>query len=272
MRQAAVLSWAVACWLFPAALAAALGFEAVWGGPRVFADYAMPLPVAGGFFHVLTMGLTVGALVAGRLLSRPWAGLTFGVFVAEGLLGLSLLRDVAGLLAERLAGGDLVPRWQENPLGLFLLNDAAFALVAVAATPHLRPPRDWKTAMVAALAVLPPVMVVGLLAKQDPRVRSPFLIAASLAAGPDEAMAAFYTRLDIASPEVRARAERAVAELAPAGDLVRARAAFFFRDLDAARLTRDGAGALATYCYYADGTPGAWFDGRGDCFAGRGVP
>lgn len=269
MKKAAVLSWAVACWFVPAGLAAALGFDAVWGGPRVFSDYAMPLPVAGGFLHVLSLGLTIGVLLVGRLLPRSWASLVWGLFVAEGLVGLSLLCDVAGLAAERLSGGGLSLRWQENPLGLFLLNDAVFALLWVAFTPHLRPTRDAKTVVAAVLATLPALALVGLLAKQDPRLRSPFLPAALLSRGHDGALGAFYTRLDIASPEVRAEAERALAELAPVGGLVQARAAFFFRDLDAARLTRDGTGALATYCYYADGTPSVWHEGRGDCFALR---
>ncbi len=136
-----LLLWMLLAWPLPALLAHGLGWHTIWGSGSVALDYLLPMPVAAGVLHVpsfvlCAIGLwqlpSVSAKTAARLHATAW-----GLALA-GALGL--LRLDEALLAVRSGSSWSGTLWQENPLALFVLTDAALALL-MGAWPALAAPR-----------------------------------------------------------------------------------------------------------------------------------
>lgn len=121
--MARLLLWIVVAWPVPALFAGALGWRGVWGSDSAFVDYLIPVPVAGGAFHTVTLLATTACLLLQRQVPPALAGLARGV-----LLGIAL---AAGTFLFDVQGG----RWRlsENPLALFVFSDALLAQLFLAA-------------------------------------------------------------------------------------------------------------------------------------------
>jgi hypothetical protein len=66
LKKTAIGTWLVFAWVLPAAIAGALGWRGIWGSRSAFGDYLLPLPMAAGFLHLLTLGGILGLLVLSR--------------------------------------------------------------------------------------------------------------------------------------------------------------------------------------------------------------
>jgi hypothetical protein len=232
----------------------------------------VPFPVAGGMLHLLTL-VPVSVLLATREQWPAWfAGLQRGLLLALSLAGVVLLLDVRDLYlaatTDAVLHGGL--RWQENPLGLFLLTDSLLAQLFVGWYGGRFPDgaREWllSLAVVAAAPALSALAVLNML-NAGPGRDQPFMPGAAGILTPERNETLFvYTRLPVHTPEFRKAAEQYAAQWHP-GQSVNSEdvAVRFFTSLEAAR-TRATTGAAITYCLYEDGTPPAWLPADGDCF------
>lgn len=263
-------AWLAVAWVTPAAVAGALGWTGVWGSTGAFGDYLSPLPISGGFLHLVTLG-SVSALLATQPWSARVAAYTRGVFLAVSLLGLVLLLDLNKLYVAATTDVALngLP-WQANPVGLFLLTDGLLAQLFLAAFEGEAPEqgRKWLQSLALALCVPLAYALVALLA--DPRRDEPFTLAGSRPGSLHADEVVFvYTRIAVESESFRQAAASHAGQFDPRLDVnAEDVAVLYFTSLGAARQARS-AEAKATYCMYEDGTPPRWLPGAGDCFSGH---
>lgn len=267
--MARFLFWLALAWPAPALIAGALGWKGVWGSGSALADYLIPIPVAGGVFHVMTFACVTAVLVTQAKWPPMLQGAARGILLGLSLAAFALLLDLPAL--RDAATTDLklhrIP-WQQNPLGLFLLTDSLIAQLFLGSYEGRWPEasREWLLSAVA-LAVLP-VGVASVWMGKDSRGGQPFIIGGSRP-GPDRAdeVHFIYTKLPVGSPKFRPEAEGFVAQWHPASSINSEDAAIhFFTSLEAAKM-QDAKQAVLTYCMYEDGTPPAWMGGAGDCFS-----
>ncbi len=265
-----LLLWMLLGWSIPAVLAHAIGWHAIWGSGSVALDYLLPIPVAAGVLHVpsfvlCTIGLwqlpTVSAKTSGRLRAAAW-----GLALAGGL---GLLRLDEALIAVRSGGAWSGTLWQENPLALFVLTDAALALLmSVGRTvdaPGGRDPVRWLLWLCPGLGVL-------VLAWQMAPAADAFLPGAvrpGLARGDEQWMV--YTGQDIKAPGFQPKAtiwaqQRHRSGLGLGGDM----AILFSQSRDAVKRS-DMERAQLTLCLFDDDTPPRWLPGAQSlaCFDGH---
>lgn len=266
-----LLVWGVVAWVLPALVAQALGWRGIWGSGSALADFLMPLPVAGGVLHVPSF------LVAGFLLALiPAASPRNATRLRYLLLGMAtagllwLLRLDAIWLAWQTGGSWPAGLWDTNPLGLFLLSDAALALLFTLGGPWGRP---WPDAVSALLFVLPVLAPVSMTAKTAPE-RDAFLPGLSRP-GParGDLVQMVYSGRDTSAPEFRTAAlawvqqQRQLPQYQVDVDDL---AVLFTPSLDGAR-GFDPTGATLTLCLYEDDTPATWLPGSqaAACFSGH---
>lgn len=272
MRHAPLVIWLLAAWLAPAALAHALDFDAIWGSGSAFVDYALPLPIAGGFLHLLSFVplFVLAFALSGTAAPQGLRALGPAVLVGAALTGVVLLLDPAEL---RLAASSDV-RYEfsgaaarHNPLGLFLVSDAVFALL-LASRRGLSGPRSAAAiATAVAVAIAMPLVAVWSWTDGDSRVQAPVAFASAVrSAQRGDAAVAVHARLGANDPALPAAVRAFARDYDPvasvdASDL----AVYVFASLDAAR-RGDTQQAIHTLCLYEDGTPARWERGATDCF------
>lgn len=265
MSKRRLILWTLIAWPLPALIAGGLGWSGVWGSGSALVDYLIPIPVAGGLFHMPSFVL--GAVAVSMLPSLEYVGasrlraLLLGVAIA-GLLWLLKLNAI--LLAIQTDSHLSHNLWQENPVGLFLLCDALLALTFSLWAPQ-RP--LLRLDLPTLLLVLLPCALPLAMAWPRSAAEEPFVHGASRygAMRGDETNMVF-TRLPVNSSDFRTRAETWVAPLHPSLNVNIEDAAFMFtRSLDAVR-NFDESKVRATFCMYEDGTPSRWLEGPGDCF------
>jgi hypothetical protein len=264
-----LIVWVLVAWTLPPLIAAALGWEGIWGSGSALVDYLIPIPVAGGVFHVPSF--LICTLAVARL---PKLGEVGASRVRAALLGITLagvlwlLNLQAMLFASQVGSTFIGGTWQQNPVGLFLLSDGLLALAFTAGAPQ-RPFVRLEVPTVL-LGLLPAALPI-LMAWPKPMDDQPFRIGAGRFAGArsDETVMV-YSHVQIHQAGFRKQAEDWAA--APSS-MVHPRfhidsedtTVMFTNDPDAAN-RGDVARVEATLCLYEDGTGPVWFDGTGDCF------
>lgn len=272
MNKFRLLLWILLAWPLPALIAGALGWSGVWGSGSALADYLIPVPVAGGALHVPSF------VVAGVIMllfpdfspaaAARLRALLIGAMLAGGLWLLNL-HDL--WLAQQIGTKFSGSLWQQNPLGLFLLCDAALALLFTAGAEQR--PRLRLDVLTLILLLLPSALPLSM-AKPRASADPPFKAGMSLHgdARGDEFLMVF-TRLDTDAPDFRKQAEAWAEEPAAMAHprfhvSAEDTAVLFTRSREAAqRLNRDQ--VVATLCLYEDGAPLRWLPGAGDCFSGH---
>lgn len=149
----------ILAWITPAAIAGALGWSGIWGSGSAFGEYLVPIPVAGGVFHVPSFAVAAGLILASRnstgFPARFLPVLAFGVLAATLCLMLDFDRLNAWLFTDYEPFGSPL-RLDGNPLLLFVATDAfwvgAYAMMRGLSSPA----RSWL------LLPLIPVAVIGL--------------------------------------------------------------------------------------------------------------
>lgn len=268
MSKFRVLLWMLIAWPLPALIAGALGWKGIWGSGSALLDYLIPVPVAGGVFHVPSFVVT-GTIVLlmpglGPVAVARLRALLIGMALA-GLLWLLNLHELwlAQQTSVRFSGS----LWQDNPLGLFLLSDAVLALLFTAgAEQRLR--LDIPALI---LLLLPSALPLNM-AKPSASADPPFKAGMSQRGEKrgDEFLMVF-TKLETHTADFRKQAEawteQPVSMAHPrfhidAEDM----AVLFTRNREAAQRL-DRAQVEFTLCLYEDGTAPRWQQGVADCFS-----
>lgn len=270
MNKLRLFLWILIAWPLPALIAGVLGWEGIWGSGSALLDYLIPIPVAGGAFHVpsfVVAGVIVllmpGLSPAGAARLRA---LLIGAVLA-GVLWLLNLHDLwlAQQTGEKFSGS----LWQQNPLGLFLASDAVLALVFTAGAaqrPWLR--LDILTLILLLLPSALPLSMAKPRASADPPFRSGMSQRGETRG--DEILMVF-TKLDTHTADFRRQAEawteQPVSMAHPrfhidAEDM----AVMFTRNREAAQRL-DRAQVEFTLCLYEDGAAPYWLQGAADCFS-----
>jgi hypothetical protein len=268
-RKSVFLVWAVVAWVAPAAMAGALGWKGIWGSGSAFADYLIPVPVAGGVFHLPSF-IAVSLI----LFTQPWAGRLGGqvraLLLAGMLVGVAVLLDLDKL--QLAATTDMVGGrfWQQQPLGLFMVTDCAIALLFVRMLGGRWPEgaKEWVGALLIALAI--PAVYAAAALHTDPRQQNPFVYAGDRSAGQrGNEMAFYYAKLPPGSEGFRQAASAVLERHDPRGDMNAEDIAIHFYDSLAAAQSQDSSAAKYTICLYQDGTATTWNPGSVDCFSGH---
>jgi len=269
LNKAAIGVWLVVAWLLPAVIAGALGWSGVWGNSSAFVDYLLPLPVAGGFLHLLTFGGIIGLLVLSRGFPDALRRLVPAVLAGLALAGAVMLADLGSLYLQGttdLSRATSGSRTSQNPLGLFLLTDSLLALLWILPRREFRPRGRAGAALSLLAIVIPPLLAGRSMLNLDARVDADFLMTHSIpiATRGDDAVLV-YSRRPPSDPGFRAAAEVEARRFDPLDSFASDQAVYFTNSLEAAELRRTDE-VFATYCMYEDGTPPVWIDGLGDCF------
>lgn len=266
-RKLVFVLWAVLAWPLPAAIAGALGWKGIWGSGSAFADFLIPMPVAGGALHLPSF-----LLVSLILFTQPWAGrlggYVRGLLFAGTLVGIVTLLDLDKLqlaVTTDLLSGRF---WQENPLGLFIVSDCVIAQLFVGALGGRSPEdaRAWGISVLAALSIAALYAAVSLQA--DPRQKNPFVHAgAREGTTRGDEMIFYYSKLPLGSEAFRAAAAPLLEQYHPRSNINTEDIALFFFDTLATAQSQNKDGAKYTVCLYQDGTPSVWARGSHDCFS-----
>jgi hypothetical protein len=260
--------WLLLAWPTPALIAGALGWKGVWGSGSALTDYLIPIPVAGGAFHAMTvLGFTVLLATQARWPALP-RGLARGLLLGLSLCGIAVLLDLQAIHRAMTSDAVLRIRWEQNPVGLFLLTDSLIAQLFVGAFEGRSPENGREWALSLLLAVLLPAAAAHSLVTQHPTYGKTFIHKGSHA-GPQrgDEQVIVYTTLSVVAPTFRQQAENLAQQWHPARNMnSEDTAVHFFTSLQAAEV-QDKTQAAMTYCMYEDGTPPEWQLGAGDCFS-----
>ena len=259
--------WAVVAWIIPAVIAGALGWKGIWGSGSAFADYLIPVPVAGGVLHLPSF-----IVVSLILFTQPWPGRlgghVRGILLAGTLVGIATLLDLDKLqlaATTDMAGGRF---WQQQPLGLFIVTDCVIAQLFIRMLGGRWPvgTKEWAVSLIAALTIPAAYAVASL--KADPRQQNPFVYAgARWADKRGDEMVFYYSKLPLGSDAFRQAASPILERLDPRMNLNTEDIAIYFYDSLASAQAQNKSGANYTVCLYQDGTATMWNPGSFDCFS-----
>lgn len=114
-------------WLTPALIAGILGWSGIWGTGSAFVEYLIPLPVAGGVFHI--PGLVV-SIIALKILDNDDSRMrmligyaAFALLMIMLTLHIDFARFYSWLTTDYQPSGSPI-RFDSNAIYLFILTDA----------------------------------------------------------------------------------------------------------------------------------------------------
>ncbi|MEM7612572.1 MAG: hypothetical protein AAF270_12885 [Pseudomonadota bacterium] len=119
-------------WVTPALIAGALGWTGIWGTGSALGEFLIPIPVAGGVFHVPSFAVLAMIVLARQKLPGRVSNLL--PFTAALLLAVALTlhvdfeRLVNAIFTDYDPSGSIL-RFESNPVLLFVTCDAFFLLV-----------------------------------------------------------------------------------------------------------------------------------------------
>ncbi|MDY0191832.1 MAG: hypothetical protein RBR22_14000 [Desulfuromonas sp.] len=149
----------ILAWITPAAIAGALGWHGIWGSGSAFAEYLIPIPVAGGALHVPSFVAAAAVIFVCRNATgtkvRFLPVLAFSALAVALSLMLEFDRLQAWLFTDYQPFGSPF-RLDGNPLLLFVATDAFWVGAYALLKGWVPPARSW--------LVLPlvPAAIIGL--------------------------------------------------------------------------------------------------------------
>lgn len=266
-RKSLFFLWTVFAWITPAAIAGAMGWKGIWGSGSAFADYLIPIPVAGGVLHLPSF-----ILVSLILFTQPWArrpgSYVRGLLLAGVFVGIATLLDLDQLQLAATTDTTGGRFWQQQPLGLFIVTDCVIAQLFVRMLGGRWPEgtKEWSVSLLVALAIPAAYAVVSL--KTDPRQQNPFVYVGER--GTDQRgdeRAFYYSKMPLESEAFRHAASAVLKRHDPRTNLNAEDVAIHFYDSLASAQGQDSNGAKYTVCLYQDGTATIWKPGNFDCFS-----
>ncbi|SDZ94514.1 hypothetical protein SAMN05660420_00828 [Desulfuromusa kysingii] len=136
----------ILAWITPAAIAGALGWSGIWGSGSAFAEYLIPIPVAGGAFHVPSFVITAAIILVCRNATgtkiRFLPVLAFSALAAALSLMLEFDRLHAWFFTDYQPFGSPF-RLDGNPLLLFIATDAFWVGAYALMKGFVPPARYW---------------------------------------------------------------------------------------------------------------------------------
>ena len=119
-------------WFCPAAIAGMLGWSGIWGTGRAFFEFLIPLPVAGGVFHLPGLVLSIVVLKLldqnNKVLNASISYAAFALFIAMLSLHIDFDRFYSWLTTDYKPSG-LPIRFDSNAILLFSLCDSFWVWV-----------------------------------------------------------------------------------------------------------------------------------------------
>ena len=147
----------ILAWITPAVIAGALGWSGVWGSGSAFGDLLIPIPVAGGVFHVPSFVVAAAIILGSRnsngTLVRYLPVLAFVVLAAALSLMLEFDRLNAWFFTDYEPFGSPF-RLDGNPLFLFVATDAFWVGVYTLLRGFRSPALSWFALPVVPAAVI----------------------------------------------------------------------------------------------------------------------
>lgn len=259
-------------WFIPAAVAGMLGWSGIWGTGMAFVEYLIPVPVAGGVFHL--PGLVVSFILL-RLLNDETSNIhrwiayaAFTIFVLVLSLHVDFMRFYSWITTDYQPSGSPV-RLESNALLLFTLTDAFFVWIyaLIRGAPfdktHLSlaagVPAVAIALQVAVLKVSGPEFTFGGTAPSDNRAQQTQFVFTT--AQYDEALLLAW--LDekniVSSPWMNSNIEHQAIVFTSSMQLIK------WRNFDEV----NSSNAIATVCSYEEGQSRSIHQGLYDCFAGK---
>ena len=155
--RAVSFGFLLAAWALPALVAGALGWNGIWGTGSALVEFLIPVPVAGGVFHLpsfLLLWIVVASVdtwppSVQRLL--PFA--SFAVFVGALSLQLDHDRLLDTLTTDYDPHGSAL-RFDDNPLYLFIACDGLSAFLYSKLRGFTSPARLWPALLLVPVAVI----------------------------------------------------------------------------------------------------------------------
>lgn len=122
----------VLMWISPAIVAGALGWKGIWGGTSAFFDYIIPIPVAGGVFHVPSFVIAAAIMTSMKQYPASVARLVPLLAITVFLVAQTLQLDFERLHAWMFTDFDPARspiRFGGFPLLLFIASDAIWLTI-----------------------------------------------------------------------------------------------------------------------------------------------
>ena len=114
-------------WVTPAIIAGALGWRGIWGGSSAFFDYLIPVPVAGGVFHVPSFLVVIFLLINLKKFPESIAifipVIAFAVFVFAQTMQVDFDKLNDWFFTDYAPSRSPI-RFGKNPFYLFVASDA----------------------------------------------------------------------------------------------------------------------------------------------------
>ena len=149
----------ILAWVTPAIIAGMLGWKGIWGTGSAFGDYLIPIPVAGGVFHVPSFLVAAYIILYSRNLpvsiTRYLPVMAFAVFFIVQSLQLDFERINSWLFTDYSPYGSPF-RFDSNPIYLFVATDALWIGIYALVKGYSTPLRYWL------LLPLIPIAIIGL--------------------------------------------------------------------------------------------------------------
>lgn len=259
-------------WFTPAAIAGMLGWSGIWGTGSAFIEYLIPVPVAGGVFHL--PGLVVSFILL-RLLDDETSNMhqwiaygAFAVFVVMLTLHIDFERFYSWITTDYQPSGSPI-RFESNALLLFTLTDAFFVwvyaltrgvsfnqthlLLAICAPPVVM------LLQVAALKFSGPEFTFGGTAPTDSRAQETQFVFTT--AQYDEAVLLGWLdeKSVVSPPWMNSNTEHQAIVFTNSMQLIKRRS---FEEIDSSN-------TIATVCSYEEDQSRSIHKGLYDCFAGQ---
>ena len=262
----------VLAWITPAAIAGALGWSGIWGAGSAFGDFLVPIPVAGGVFHVPSFVIAAGIILASRKSTGPLTPylpvLAFSVLAVALALMLEFDRLNAWFFTDYQPAGSPL-RLDENPLLLFVASDAFWVGVYASMRGFSSPARAWF------MVPVMPVAVVAISAFTYQSGGPVFKVGGPMPTGVrGEEMIAVYTSASYDEAAFLEWVEQRHSRLHPWFDVNSEHVAIVFTNsMQAIKWGRfdpaESGSALATICLYEEDRSIVPHRGYYDCFADR---
>ena len=144
-------------WVTPAIIAGILGWKGVWGAGSAFGDYLIPIPVAGGVFHVPSFLVAAYIILYSRNLpvsiTRCLPVLAFAAFFTAQSMQLDFERINSWLFTDYSPHGSPF-RFGSNPFYLFVATDALWIGIYALVKGYSTPLRYWLVLPLIPIAII----------------------------------------------------------------------------------------------------------------------
>ncbi len=262
----------VLMWITPAIIAGILGWKGIWGAGSALTEFLIPIPVAGGVFHVPSYIVAVTVILTAHRLpesvTRLLPLIAIAVLLTAQTLQIDFERLNAWLFTDYSPYGSPL-RFDGNPLLLFISTDAAWVFIYALLKGYVTPARYYL------FLLLIPVAVTGLNAFTHKTAGPQFKIGVSQPVNTrGQVMHVVYTSAPYDEPTFSAWLDSRSYFARPWTNPNEEHAAIYF--INSMQILKwgkydeiDDRNTVATFCLYEEDQSIIKQAGHLDCFSGR---